>query len=142
MIGRERALVLVFGPMDDRPVDFQTLVLGPKPNQYLLCPEGYCAAEPHRVSPVFDGPVDTLRRRWQEMVGRQPRVEAIAADDEAMQYDYVQRSRLMRYPDTVTVKFIALDDGRSTLAVYSRSHYGRSDFGVNEKRIEAWLAAL
>jgi uncharacterized protein (DUF1499 family) len=59
-----------------------------------------------------------------------------------MQYDYIQRTELMRYPDSITVRFIPLADGQSTLAIYSRSHYGRSDFGVNQARIRAWLAAL
>jgi len=30
----------------------------------------------------------------------------------------------------------------SGLIIYSRSRYGRSDFGVNRSRVKAWLAAL
>jgi len=30
----------------------------------------------------------------------------------------------------------------SGLILWSRSIYGRSDFGVNKARLEAWLAAL
>ena len=133
---------MVFGPMDTKEVNFQTLELAPKPNQFLVCPANYCRAEPHMVSPTFAISADTLRQRWRDMIEAQPRIETGAADDEAMQYDYIQRSALMAYPDSITVKFIALDDANSTLAVYSRSHYGRSDFGVNEKRIRAWLSAL
>jgi len=59
-----------------------------------------------------------------------------------MQYDYIQRTALMRYPDSITVRFIALGSNRSTLGIYSRSHYGKSDLGVNEARIRAWLLAL
>ncbi len=38
--------------------------------------------------------------------------------------------------------FTALGKDRSTLAIYSRSVYGRSDFGANEGRITDWLARL
>ena len=48
----------------------------------------------------------------------------------------------MRYPDSITVRFLPLEEGRSTLAIYSRSHYGRSDFGVNKERVDGWLASL
>jgi uncharacterized protein (DUF1499 family) len=40
------------------------------------------------------------------------------------------------------MEVVPLDAERATLAVYSRSRYGRRDFGVNAKRVEAWLAAL
>ena len=32
--------------------------------------------------------------------------------------------------------------GGSALAIYSRARYGIRDFGVNQKRVERWLAAL
>ncbi len=72
----------------------------------------------------------------------QPRLQPGALDEQSMQYDYVQRSSLMRFPDSITVRFISLNNDSSTLAIYSRSQYGYSDFGVNEARIRAWLAAL
>ena len=53
----------------------------------------------------------------------------------------MQRSRFIGFPDYVTVKAVALERG-AALIVYSRSRYGRSDFGVNRTRVEAWLAAL
>jgi uncharacterized protein (DUF1499 family) len=48
----------------------------------------------------------------------------------------------MRYPDTIDVEILPADEGRSTLAVYSRSLVGRKDFGVNHARLRRWLAAL
>ena len=33
-------------------------------------------------------------------------------------------------------------EAESALILYSRSVYGRSDFGVNRKRLLSWLAAL
>ena len=84
--------------------------------------------------------VEDLRRRWQDLVAAQPRVEVLAETDR--QIDYVQRSARFRFPDVVTVRFIPVSPSQSTLAIFSRSLYGRSDFGVNRARIESWLSAL
>ncbi len=133
---------MVFNDIDRSRIDFATLARRTTPNDYLVCPPGLCAAKADRESPVFETPVAALEARWRTMLARQPRVEAAEAYPDDRQYDFIQRTALMRYPDTVTARFLELEDGRSTLAVYSRSHYGRSDFGANRKRVEAWLAAL
>ena len=48
----------------------------------------------------------------------------------------------MRFPDTIVVRFLDRPDGRSTLAIYSRSQLGTNDLGVNLARIERWLDKL
>jgi uncharacterized protein (DUF1499 family) len=142
--------VLLFTPLGERPlsnllsvgdfeaVDFEDLKLTDKPNQFLMCPPHICSG--HADSPVFDVSADELRERWREVISAQPRVELLAEDGQ--QFDYVQRSARLRFPDIITVRFISLLPSQSTLAIYSRSVYGKSDFGVNRKRIEAWLAAM
>jgi hypothetical protein len=114
------------------PVDFAALKFGDGPNQFLMCPPGLCGAGAHAESPIFEVPVDRLHARW----------EAVARDPGGRQFDYVHRSTRFRFPDIVTVRFIAVSPSRSTLAVYSRAIYGRRDFGVNRARIEFWLADL
>lgn len=133
---------MVFGPVQREVIVFETLDPGARTNRYLVCPQGYCAAMPDRISPVFDMPAAALYRRWMAMIERQPRITPGPANADANQYDFVQRSLVLRFPDTITVRFIPLGAAKSTLAVYSRSHYGRSDFGVNRDRIDSWLAAL
>lgn len=134
----ERPLAAVFSPGDVEPVDFEDIALTDKPNRFLVCPPGLCKG--HAESPVFALSVEDLRRRWQDLVAAQPRVEVLAETDR--QIDYVQRSARFRFPDIVTVRFIPVSPSQSTLAIYSRSVYGRSDFGVNRARIESWLSAL
>ncbi len=141
-VGRERALPLLFGPVERASVAFATLTPSERPNWYLVCPESYCAATGHRSSPVFDEPASALRDRWLRMIARQPRVRLISEAADRLQFDFEQRSLVLRFPDTITVRFIALDVCRATLAIYSRSHYGYGDFGVNRRRIDSWLAAL
>ena len=140
--GREKTLEIIFGPMKLASIDFASLKLTSKPNQFLVCPADYCAAQAHLLSPVFNMGVEDLKQRWLAMLAKQPRIESGAADYDAMQYDYIQRSEIVRFPDSITVRFIPLKDGQATLAVYSRSHYGHGDQGVNEARIRAWLALL
>jgi uncharacterized protein (DUF1499 family) len=59
-----------------------------------------------------------------------------------MQIDYVQRTRLLRFPDLITVRFVPVDDTHSTVAIYSRSVWGKGDMGVNRARVEEWLARV
>ncbi|MDH3593599.1 MAG: DUF1499 domain-containing protein [Rhodospirillales bacterium] len=138
----ERPLTALFAVGDVEAVDFAELKLTDKPNQFLSCPPGFCSANPHADSPVFDVSVDRLRERWREVVAVQPRVEFLAEDEEGQQFDYVQRSVRFRFPDIITVRFISVSFSQSTLAIYSRSVYGKSDFGVNRERIDAWLKPL
>lgn len=140
--GGNKGLDLILEPAADMTIDFASLRKGPRPNQYLVCPPGFCAEPPDRPAPEFAVSAATLRDRWQTMIASQPRTRDTDRNPEALQYDYVQRSFLFRFPDTITVRFIPLSSDRATLAVYSRSRYGHSDLGVNRARIEAWLAAL
>jgi uncharacterized protein (DUF1499 family) len=138
----DRPLAALFPAGAAEPVDFATLPPPDRPNRYLVCPPGLCRATPDAESAVFDVPVDRLRERWREVVGAQPRVVRLGAGDDGLQHDYVQRSAHFRFPDIVTVRFVALAPSRSSLAVYSRSVFGRDDFGVNRERVEAWIGAL
>ena len=148
------AAVLIFTPLGERPltalfavgdvesVEFEEFKLTDTANQYLMCPPGFCDASPHADSPMFDVSVEQLRGRWREVVAVQPRVVLLAEDEDGQQFDYVQRSARFRFPDIITVRFISVSSSLSTLAIYSRSIYGKSDFGVNRERIDAWLKTL
>jgi uncharacterized protein (DUF1499 family) len=130
-------------PIGDVPVvDFATLQRAPTPNQYLLCPTDLCTTQTDGVAPVFDLSAEQLQAAWEQMIAEQPRVELLRRDITNVQIDYVQRTRLLRFPDLVTVRFIPIDDTHATLAIYSRSIYGKGDLGVNHARIDDWLAKL
>ena len=145
--------VLLFTPLGTRPlealfsvgkiekVEFEQLVLSNKPNQYLVCPRGYCSEAKGAEATEFDVPVEQLRKEWEGLIASEPRVEVLAKHGD-MQVDYVQRSARFRFPDIITVRFVELSASRSTLAIYSRSVYGHSDFGVNKRRVEGWIQKL
>jgi uncharacterized protein (DUF1499 family) len=123
-------------------IDFATVQRDSVPNQYLLCPKGMCSTETDGEAPVFDVPLEQLQVAWDEMLAEQPRLQVLRRDVTNVQIDYVQRTRLLRFPDLITVRFVPIDDGHSTVAIYSRSVWGKGDMGVNRIRVEEWLARV
>jgi hypothetical protein len=112
------------------------------PNAFLACPKGYCAVTEAAPSPVFAFSADRLAAYWAQMTADEPRLVQIAAEPEQRRSVLMQRSKLLRFPDLVTVEFVALGPDRSSLALYSRARYGRYDFGVNRQRVLHWLSRL
>lgn len=117
-------------------VDFGTLSLTAKPNQYLVCPKDLCAAKSHRESPTYSVSAQELERKWDALVAGAERAQVLGSGV------YAMRSQFWRFPDLISVRFIAEDEKSSTLAVYSRALYGRKDFDKNKQRIDAWLEVL
>jgi Protein of unknown function (DUF1499) len=111
-------------------------------NSYLACPVGYCPAAKAAPSPVFALPWERLREYWFEMIADDRRITQVDSDAERRHLVYIQRTPVLRFPDIVTVEFVALAPDRSSIALYSRSRYGRSDFGKNRKRVNRWLSLL
>jgi hypothetical protein len=133
----------IAGPPDLGPVDFASISRSTSGNDALFCPPGLCAASrPDGVSPVFAATVQRLRDAIRVIEVNDPDLFFLARDDSVPQDRYLARTPLLRYPDTINVRFHDLGQGRASLSVYSRSQIGRSDFGVNRARVEAWLAEL
>lgn len=120
-------------------VDFASLTRPSSPNTFLMAPEGLCKAKVDRAPPVFEVSPGKLRQAFLSVVIAQPRVSHTLADEPELYDDFVVRSALFGFPDLVSVQFLASGKGRSTLALYSRSVYGRSDLGVNRARSLRWL---
>lgn len=141
LIGRDRLWVILLGPEDRAEVDFATLIRTGRPNSYLVCPPGMGCANVDGTSPEWSVPVDLLRNEFVRLAGEQPRTRLLKKYSD-LQFDFEQRSRWFRFPDTVSVRFVPLSGNRSTLALYSRSSYGYSDLGVNRDRVDDWLGQL
>jgi uncharacterized protein (DUF1499 family) len=150
LTSREESLLarlyeIAFGPPDLGPVDFETFSRGPRPNSALACPPGFCRNATAEFDPgVFPVSEEELRQRMTAVALAEPRTIPVyrhASPGLPTQDRYVQRSALMRYPDTIDVRFIPLTETTSTLAVFSRSQIGYSDMGVNLARIRRWVEA-
>lgn len=72
-----------------------------------------------------------------------PRTRVVAGSAHSGRVTYETRSKWMGFPDytTVTLTDIAANGSRS-LQIYGRLRFGKSDLGVNRRRIEGWLAQL
>ncbi|QIE54873.1 DUF1499 domain-containing protein [Pikeienuella piscinae] len=105
-------------------------------NEYVVRPEADGA---DAVSPVYDEPPESLIARFRDMALAEPRVGLL--DESGGILTLVQRSMLMGFPDYISVRAVSVDGG-AALYIHSRSRYGKSDWGVNEARISAWLGNL
>jgi hypothetical protein len=85
-------------------------------------------APPERALEAFDA------------VAREAGAERLAWEPGAGQATYIDRSRVMGFPDYISVAVVPDGEG-SRLSVYSRLRFGRDDFGVNRARLERWLDA-
>jgi uncharacterized protein (DUF1499 family) len=122
-------------------MDVAHIVRPSSPNTALAAPEGFSPG-PDVVTPHYAIPVNGLFALVQRVAGDQPRTYQAALYPDQLQAHYVARSALFNFPDLIMVQVREDAPGRSDLIIYSRSVYGRSDLGVNRKRVEAWLAAL
>lgn len=125
-------------------IDFPNLKKSRKPSTYLMAPEGFCTYEPAQISPVFDVSAADLAAAFEALILGKPNTEKLSETpiDGDRQMDYVQYSKTIGFPDTITIRFMEVEENRSTMAIYSRSHYGYRDFGVNRKRIVEWMKLL
>src|SRR5487761_1191951 len=113
----------------------------PQPS-FLACPANYCAAHPAITTPIFAVSWQQLKDDWTRAIAAEPRVVRVEEHSQGRRLVYIQHSPAFRFPDIVTVEFVALGSDRSGIALYSRSRYGRSDFGKNRERVERWLGLL
>jgi len=125
-------------------VDFAHLDLPSRDNVYLMCPADplICNLKADEASPTFPVEPGRLRDRWMEMAASEPRVTLVGTEKDRLHLVYIQHSFFFRFPDVVTVEFLPTGNGRSTLALLSRSRYGKADFGVNAGRAGAWVAKM
>lgn len=128
---------------DDWHVDPTTAPPTGNPNWYRLTPDSAPAdrdAERDGSAPVFEVDAAALSAAFDAVALGDARVEVIAGSAADGFVTYMQRSALFGFPDFVSVKFVDVPGG-SSLAIFSRARDGKSDLGVNEKRVTRWVAA-
>jgi len=91
-------------------------------------------------APVFEAAPDAMAVR----------IDAVAAAEGADliggaladgHMTYVARSRLMGFPDAISIKLVPVAGG-TRMEIFSRSRFGHSDMGVNAARVARWVAAV
>jgi len=122
-------------------MDMKYLSRPARPNSALAAPAGSQPA-PDLVTPRFPLPASRLYDLLVTVARAQPRTFLAAEYAAELQAHFVARSAVLNFPDLVTAQIAEAGPDGSTLVLYSRSVYGYSDFGVNRKRLSAFLAAI
>jgi Protein of unknown function (DUF1499) len=123
------------------PMDMTKIERPATPNTFLAGPAAMRPA-PDAVTGEQQFAAPALYQTVRILFGAEPRTYVAAEFPDQLQIHYVVRSALLNFPDLVTVQVNAEGVDRSALVIWSRSVYGRGDFGVNRARTMAWLAAL
>jgi hypothetical protein len=123
------------------PLDLAHFERPATPNTALAAPAD-AGVRPDIVTPVFHVPAPRLWAAVEGTADGQPRTFRLAVDRAGLTGSWVARSAVWNFPDVVTARVTPRGAEGSTLALYSHSLYGRSDLGVNRRRLDTWLAAI
>lgn len=124
-------------------VDFTRIERSPTGNDALLCSDGIpCIANrDFSLEPIALSAAE-VTAKLMSLPQMEPRLSLVARDDATGRFVFVQRSFIFAYPDTINVRILPIDPDHAALAIYSRSNFGRGDFGVNRARLQRWLVLL
>lgn len=124
-------------------IDLQNLARSSKPNDALAGPTGKHDRKVDLITPAFALPPTELAAAVRRAVAFMPNVHPLADHPNQRQTHYVVRSKLLNFPDLVTVQ---VDPGgwhqESFLTIWSRSLYGHYDFGANLRRLHDWITDI
>ena len=123
------------------PIDLADLHRPATPNTALAAPAGF-VPRPDLITPLYPVAAAALLAAVRKVAAAEPRTYPDGVFPAARQADWVVRSAAFNFPDLVTAAVAPAGPGHARLILWSRSVYGRSDFGVNRARLRAWLAAL
>jgi len=112
------------------------------PNSFRMAQLGSTPERIDAISPVYSEDPFVLAEAFDDFARAQRATVRIAGLPPELFMTYVQRTETLKFPDYISIKFIPLDDGTTTLAVYSRSRYGYADLGANQARVERWVKTL
>lgn len=92
----------------------------------------------HAIAPIpYRGSSEAAIARIATIVGAMPRTTIVERKPTSLRAEF--RTRLFRFVDDVTFE---IDETKHTIEFRSASRVGRSDLGVNRKRMEAIRAAF
>ncbi|WP_321344481.1 hypothetical protein [Breoghania sp.] len=141
--GRERFWEALFGPPDDRPVNFAELSPPATSDFFIAAPPEECAkVRPHIPGPVFAAPPGVLRQEVMRIVCCEPMTERVAMDPDWLGDRFIQRVGWLRVPHFIQVRYIPLDTGHTALAIYACCLIPENSRGYNEARVRRLIGEL
>jgi hypothetical protein len=136
------ALLPLPGLATDMLTDFDNLEVPRSPNTWLVAPAGMVGGQADAEATVLKVSAGRLAAVWQAIVAGEERAGVTATSADGLQVEAEQRSALFGFTDDISFRALPRGDDRSTFIAYSRSRVGYWDLGVNQRRLNAWLAAL
>lgn len=94
-----------------------------------------------RTEVTVPGPPGQVLDTLVKITGTYPRTRVYAGDAPSGRVTFVSHTALMGFPDYTTISAEGVDGG-TRLVFLGRLRFGRSDFGVNKRRILGWIKAL
>lgn len=122
-------------------MDLRDIERSASPNDALACAPGVCRANADFESPAFPIGKTKLTDIALAVFKDQPRTELVSRDGALDQLVFVQRSRVLGFPDTIHFQGVTVG-AQVSVIIHSRSNYGYWDFGVNRARVQNWLELL
>lgn len=123
-------------------IDFATLRRPASPNTALFADPGDTPGDADQPAVRLSAPPAEVIAAWDRVVREAPRTTVELCDAARGLHHAVQRSRIFRFPDDVYAEAREAPDGGTRLLLYSAARLGRSDFGVNTRRLADWTARL
>jgi hypothetical protein len=121
-------------------IDFKSLTSTNHEEGFLLCPIDICIDfTADETSPEFEITSIQLRKILFEFIDSQGSISLQNLDMTNQNFDFIERTPSMRFPDIITVQLYELSPNRSTVAIYSRSVKGYENKERNKKRVERWV---
>ncbi|MEM9342654.1 MAG: DUF1499 domain-containing protein [Pseudomonadota bacterium] len=119
------------------PVDPDRWHVRPEP------PEGTDDAQPggFTAQRAFTDPPEALLERLDAIALATPRTTRIAGSPSEGMITYQTRSAFFGFPDYTTI-FAQPEAGGSRAIFHARLRFGAADLGVNQARVQSWLARL
>lgn len=142
LFGRERSWTTLAGPADLGAMDLTTVERTQKPHDALICSQGLCdAVTVDKTLATFDiSPAELIAALDAAASSVTDHLQRVDDGTDPTKARYVARSNWMRFPDTVWLQAVTMDDGRTGLIAYGRAQLGYSDLGANKARLESWIA--
>jgi len=92
----------------------------------------------HLEAATFSADVDTIVRALPNIVGG----EVLAGNFESGFVTLIVRTPLVGYPDYVSMRIAKDEEAISSVTIFSRSRFGKSDLGANKARVSGVFADL
>ena len=141
-VGFERVWSTIGGAPSSELIEIAKVKKTPKPNQYLICPDGYCEEIADQTAPVFNASVEKLREVLSAVEDADSNLSKVNSDADDLRQKYIWRSPFWRFPNLISVELIQLDNERSTIAIYAQAQLGQSDLGANKAFVDELLVKI